>query len=219
VPPLKSFNIMTGEVASETYVMVKPDGVQRGLVGRIIQRFEDKGFRLLGLKMRMPTDDLLRRHYAALAGRPFFADLISYLSSGPVVCMCLALGGGGKTAAAPALARALIGPTDPTRASSGTIRGDFGLVPGRNVVHGADSSESARQEIGLWFSEGEVIQWDVAFGHAAADARLSSSKNSFSLPLTFFRSLLLTWLLLERVSWPFRRPWVRQSVRSLNFIF
>jgi nucleoside-diphosphate kinase len=149
---------------SETYVMVKPDGVQRGLVGRILQRFEDKGFRLLGLKLRLPTDELLRKHYAALANRPFFSDLMAYLSSGPVVCMCLGLSGEEAAKSAVPLARALIGPTDPTRASVGTIRGDYGLAPSRNVVHGADSSEAARSEIALWFANDEIIERKVAFG-------------------------------------------------------
>ena len=137
-----------------TYVMVKPDGVRRGLVGAILSRFEAKGFRLAGLRMRLPEEDTLRRHYAALADRPFFASLLAYVGSGPVVCLCLALGGDGGTSVT--VARALIGPTDPCEAPTGTIRGDFGLESGANVVHGADSAEAAEREIALWF-EGEGV--------------------------------------------------------------
>ena len=140
----------------KTYVMVKPDGVQRGLVGRIIQRFEDKGFRLIGLKMRLAPEDLLRNHYSELQEKPFFSTLMAYVGSGPVVCMCL------LARDAPEMARSLIGATDPMQASTGTIRGDYGLVSGRNVVHGADSKDSAEREIALWFNDDEIIEWEPA---------------------------------------------------------
>ena len=104
----------------KSYVMIKPDGVQRGLVGRIIQRFEDKGMVLLGLKMILASSDTLEEHYSELKERPFFGALMAYVSSGPVVCMCWA----GKNA--PSTARTLIGATDPLSADLGTIRGDFG---------------------------------------------------------------------------------------------
>ena len=138
--------------------MVKPDGVRRGLVGRILARFEDKGFRLAGLRLRLAPEELVRRHYAELADRPFFGSLLAYLGSGPVVCLCLAMGGpvdaDGSTVAA---ARALIGPTDPSEAPTGTIRGDFGLERGANVVHGSDSAASAEREIALWFDGDEMV--------------------------------------------------------------
>ena len=136
----------------QTYVMVKPDGVRRGLIGRIMQRFEDKGFRLCGLKMRMAPQELLKEHYSALINKPFFPQLMSYIGSGPVVCMCWT----GKDA--PFAARGLIGATDPLKASTGTIRGDFGLVSGRNIVHGSDSPDAAMKEISLWFAKEELLQ-------------------------------------------------------------
>lgn len=140
---------------NKTYIMVKPDGVQRGLVGRIIQRFEDKGFHLCAIKMVLAEESLLEEHYSELKDRPFFQSLMSYISSGPVVCMCWS--GGNRDA--PVAARSIIGATDPLRASTGTIRGDFGLVSGRNIVHGSDSGESAARELALWFSEEEILDW------------------------------------------------------------
>ena len=128
-----------------TYIMIKPDGVQRGLVGRIIKRFESAGFQLVGLKMCMPTKQILSEHYSELSERPFFSTLLAYVGSGPVVCMVW------KGEKAVARARNLIGKTDPANATSGTIRADMAAVPGRNVIHGADSSESAEREISIWF--------------------------------------------------------------------
>ncbi len=140
----------------QTYVMIKPDGVQRGLVGRVIQRFEDKGLQLVGLRMRTPTQDLLREHYAELTDKPFFDELITYVGSGPVVCMVW------KGPEAVKVARSLIGATNPQNAANGTIRGDFGLVSGRNVIHGADSAESAAKEIQLWFGDEDntLNEWE-----------------------------------------------------------
>ena len=142
----------------QTYVMVKPDGVQRGLVGRVIQKFEDKGLQLVGLRMRWPNQELLKEHYAALADKPFFDDLLDYVGSGPVVCMCWR----GREAVKEA--RRLIGATDPCQAAMGSIRGDLGQVAGRNLIHGADSVASAAREIALWFSDGEdlVCNWSSA---------------------------------------------------------
>ncbi len=140
----------------KTYVMIKPDGVHRGLVGKIIQRFEDKGMALIGLKMMQAQPALLEEHYEELKERPFFPALLDYIGSGPVVCMCWA----GKDA--PNTARTLIGATDPLKAGNGTIRGDFGQVSGRNVVHGSDSMASAERELALWFAEGEILQWQPA---------------------------------------------------------
>jgi nucleoside-diphosphate kinase len=137
----------------KTFVMVKPDGVRRGLVGSIIKRFEDKGLQLCGLKMMVAGDHLLQKHYVELKEMPFFSALLAYVASGPVVCMCW------RGEDAPHSARAIIGATDPFDAGAGTIRGDFGLVPGRNVVHGSDSPASASREIAVWFSEGELVDW------------------------------------------------------------
>lgn len=143
-----------------TYVMVKPDGVQRALVGRIIQKFEDKGMQLVGLRMRTPSEELLSEHYAELAEKPFFRDLLAYVGSGPVVCMCWQ----GREAVAEA--RRLIGATNPRDAEVGSIRGTFGLIAARNIIHGADSVESASREIALWFSDGDDInEWEQDAKH------------------------------------------------------
>ena len=127
--------------------MIKPDGVQRGLVGKILQRFECAGLQLIGLKMCTPTKDLLTEHYSELSERPFFRNLLAYVGSGPVVCMVW------KGDKAVLRARNLIGKTDPAEAMAGTIRADMAAVPGRNVIHGADSIESAEKEISIWFGK------------------------------------------------------------------
>ncbi|KAH6799570.1 hypothetical protein C2S51_036054 [Perilla frutescens var. frutescens] len=137
----------------ETYIMIKPDGVQRGLVGEIISRFEKKGFKLTGLKLFQCPKELAEEHYKDLQSKPFFPKLIGYITSGPVVCM--AWEGVGVVASA----RKLIGATNPLNAEPGTIRGDLAVQTGRNVVHGSDSPENGKREIGLWFKEGEVLEW------------------------------------------------------------
>ncbi|RZC60707.1 hypothetical protein C5167_022459 [Papaver somniferum] len=140
----------------ETYIMIKPDGVQRGLVGEIISRFERKGFKLTGLKLFQCPKELAEEHYKDLSSKPFFPSLIEYITSGPVVCM--AWEGVGIVPSA----RKLIGATNPLQAEPGTIRGDLAVQTGRNVVHGSDSPENGKREIDLWFNEGEVIQWTPA---------------------------------------------------------
>ncbi|XP_071710216.1 nucleoside diphosphate kinase 2, chloroplastic [Rutidosis leptorrhynchoides] len=137
----------------ESYIMIKPDGVQRGLVGEIITRFEKKGFKLKGLKLFQCPQDLAEEHYKDLSSKPFFPKLISYITSGPVVCM--AWEGVGVVASA----RKLIGATNPLQAEPGTIRGDLAVQTGRNVVHGSDSPENGKREIALWFKEGELADW------------------------------------------------------------
>lgn len=134
--------------------MIKPDGVQRGLVGEIISRFEKKGFLLKGLKLFQCPKDLAQEHYKDLKERPFFPKLIDYITSGPVVCM--AWEGDGVVASA----RKLIGSTNPLQAEPGTIRGDLAVQTGRNVVHGSDSPDNGKREIALWFKEGELAQWE-----------------------------------------------------------
>jgi nucleoside-diphosphate kinase len=136
---------MSNEV---TYVMVKPDGVQRGLVGEIIQRFERKGLQLVGLKQVVPSEEIARKHYAVHSERPFFSGLIKFITSGPVVCMAW------SGIDAIGVARNLIGSTNGREAAPGTIRGDFGMDIGYNMIHGSDASETAEFELGLWFSEG-----------------------------------------------------------------
>lgn len=122
--------------------MIKPDGVQRGLIGTIITKFESKGFKLKGLKLYQCSKELAETHYQELKEKPFFKKLVDYIVSGPVVCMVWE--GNGVVAAA----RTLIGKTDPLEALPGTIRGDFGIDKGRNVVHGSDSIENGLREIG-----------------------------------------------------------------------
>ncbi|XP_063986371.1 nucleoside diphosphate kinase [Diachasmimorpha longicaudata] len=139
-----------------TFIMIKPDGVQRGLVGKIIQRFEDKGFKLVAMKMVWPSEELLKKHYADLAARPFFPGLVKYMSSGPVVPMVWEGLNAVKTG------RVMLGETNPKDSAPGTIRGDFCIQVGRNIIHGSDSVDSAKHEIGLWFGEdkkSDVIDW------------------------------------------------------------
>nr|XP_025877982.1 nucleoside diphosphate kinase 2, chloroplastic isoform X2 [Oryza sativa Japonica Group] len=138
----------------QSYIMIKPDGVQRGLVGEIISRFEKKGFVLKGLKLFQCPKDLAQEHYKDLKEKPFFPGLIEYITSGPVVCM--AWEGNGVVASA----RKLIGATNPLQAEPGTIRGDLAVQTGRNVVHGSDSPDNGKREIALWFKEGELCEWE-----------------------------------------------------------
>ncbi|XP_076171161.1 nucleoside diphosphate kinase [Ptiloglossa arizonensis] len=149
------FNLIMAEIEERSFIMIKPDGVQRGLVGKIIQRFEDRGFKLVAMKMLWPTEDLLKQHYADLATRPFFSGLVKYMSSGPVVPMVWEGLDVVKTG------RVMLGETNPKDSAPGTIRGDFCIQVGRNVIHGSDSVESAKKEIKLWFGEDkkEVIDW------------------------------------------------------------
>lgn len=134
--------------------MIKPDGVQRGLVGEVISRFERKGFYLKGLKLFQCPEDLAKEHYTDLSSKPFYPDLVKYICSGPVVCMVWE--GKGVVASA----RTLIGATNPLESAPGTIRGDFAVEVGRNVIHGSDSIENGAREIGLWFGTGEgMAEW------------------------------------------------------------
>ncbi|KAK2971356.1 hypothetical protein RJ640_030322 [Escallonia rubra] len=130
------------EQVEETYIMIKPDGVQRGLVGEVISRFEKKGFKLTGLKLFHCPKDLAEEHYKDLKSKSFFPKLIDYITSGPVVCM------GWEGIGVVASARKLIGATNPLQAEPGTIRGDLAVQTGRNVVHGSDSPENGKREIG-----------------------------------------------------------------------
>ena len=127
---------MSGE---RTYIMVKPDGVQRGLVGEIISRFEKRGFLLRALKLATPTEDLLRKHYSDLTEKVFFPKLLKYMLSGPVVCMVW------EGTGVVATGRVMLGETQPLKSAPGTIRGDFCIDVGRNVCHGSDSVESAKK--------------------------------------------------------------------------
>ncbi len=136
-----------------TFLAVKPDGVQRGLVGEIIRRFESKGFTLVGLKLLKVSKELAENHYAVHRERPFFAGLVEFITSGPVVAMVWE--GKGVIASA----RKIIGATNPLNSEPGTIRGDFGVDIGRNLIHGSDAPETAVTEIKLWFKDDELVSW------------------------------------------------------------
>jgi nucleoside-diphosphate kinase len=128
-----------------TYVMVKPDGVARGLVGEVVSRFERKGLTLENMRMLTITEDLAGRHYAEHTEKPFFGELVEFITSGPVVAMEWS----GESAVA--VSRTLMGGTNPAEAAPGTIRGDFGVVITHNLVHGSDSVESAERELTIFF--------------------------------------------------------------------
>jgi len=136
-----------------TFIMVKPDGVQRGLVGDIVKRFEQKGFKLVAMKFMWAKEDHLKKHYEDLAARPFFAGLVKYMASGPVVPMVWEGLNVVKTG------RQMLGETDPAKSLPGTIRGDYCIQVGRNIIHGSDSVESAKHEINLWFKPEELVAW------------------------------------------------------------
>ena len=136
-----------------TFVMIKPDGVQRGLVGKIIQRIEEKGFKIVALKMGVVSAETAREHYAEHSGKKFYQALVDFITSGPSVS--LVVEGRGAVAAM----RKMNGATNPAEAVPGTIRGDFGLETGRNVVHGSDSPASAEREIALHFSQSELLSY------------------------------------------------------------
>jgi len=136
-----------------TFLAIKPDGVQRSLVGDIIRRFEVKGFTLVGLKLTNVSRELAEKHYEVHKERPFFSSLIEFITSGPVVAMVWE--GDGVVASA----RKIIGATNPLNAEPGTIRGDFGVDVGRNLIHGSDAIETAQREINLWFEQEELVNW------------------------------------------------------------
>jgi len=136
-----------------TYIMIKPDGVQRGLVGEIIKRFEQRGYKLGALKLYQANEDLLRKHYGDLQEKPFFPGLLKYMTSGPVTCMVWE----GENVVR--MGRQMLGETNPQASAPGTIRGDFSIVVGRNICHGSDSVASAEKEIKLWFDDNEVLAW------------------------------------------------------------
>merc|ERR1712135_129839 len=137
-----------------TFIAIKPDGVQRGLVGKIISRFEAKGFKLVALKQMTASKEHLEKHYADLSSRSFFPGLVKYMASGPVVAMVWEGQNAVKTG------RKMLGETNPADSAPGTIRGDFCIQVGRNICHGSDSVESANKEIKLWFTDEELNDWE-----------------------------------------------------------
>lgn len=128
-----------------TFIMVKPDGVQRGLVGEVIGRLERKGFNLERIQMLQPTEEIAREHYAEHVEKPFFPELLEFITSGPVVAMEWS----GESAVS--AARNIMGATNPAEATPGSIRGDLATVVTENIVHGSDSTESAQRELSIWF--------------------------------------------------------------------
>ncbi|KAG0646641.1 Nucleoside diphosphate kinase, partial [Hyphodiscus hymeniophilus] len=140
----------------QTFIAIKPDGVQRGLVGPIITRFEQRGYKLAAIKLMTASQEHLEKHYEDLSSKPFFPGLIKYMGSGPICAMVWEGRDAVKTG------RALLGATNPLASQPGTIRGDFAIDVGRNVCHGSDSVENAKKEIALWFKEGEVQSWKSA---------------------------------------------------------
>ena len=141
-----------GTNQERTFLAVKPDGVQRGLVGDIIARFEKRGYKLVGLKMVWPTEEMAAAHYADLSKKPFYKGLCKFFSSGPIVCMCWE----GKDIIKQG--RQMLGETQPLASKPGSIRGDYSIDLGRNICHGSDSPESAAHELKMWFPEG-VNDW------------------------------------------------------------
>ena len=139
----------------QTLVIVKPDGVQRGLVGEVISRFERRGMKLAGLRLIEIDRPLAERHYAVHEGKPFYEGLLSYITSGPVVVMAV------EGPDAIATVRRIVGATKSNEAAPGTIRGDFALTVGRNIIHASDAPETAQFELGLYF-EGALLQYEKA---------------------------------------------------------
>jgi nucleoside-diphosphate kinase len=138
----------------KTFIMVKPDGVQRNLVGDIVQRFEKKGFKLAAAKLMQISPELAEEHYGEHKDKPFFGELTGFITSGPVFAMVWE----GENVIA--TARKMMGATNPAESDIGTVRGDFGLTVGKNVIHGSDSPESAEREIGLFFNKEDLVSYN-----------------------------------------------------------
>ncbi|WNS74032.1 nucleoside-diphosphate kinase [Bacillus sp. DTU_2020_1000418_1_SI_GHA_SEK_038] len=137
----------------KTFLMVKPDGVQRNLIGEIVARFEKKGFQLVGGKLMSISKELAEQHYGEHKERPFFGELVDFITSGPVFAMVWE----GENVIA--TARQMMGATNPKDAAPGTIRGDFAATVGKNIIHGSDSPASAEREIGLFFNQAELVEY------------------------------------------------------------
>ena len=142
-----------GNVMEQTLVLVKPDGVQRGLAGEVISRLERRGLKLVAMKLMRVGESLAKQHYGEHVERPFFPGLVSFITSGPIVAMAWQ----GENAIS--LARQTMGATNPVDSAPGTIRGDLGVNIGRNIVHGSDGPESAQRELNLFFQPGEILDY------------------------------------------------------------
>lgn len=137
-----------------TFVMIKPDAFQRGLVGEVVSRIEDRGLKLVGMKLLVPSQEQGEKHYAEHSDEPFYDDLVGFITSGPAVPMVVE----GENAVS--VVRDMIGATDPAEASPGTVRGDLALDIGRNCVHAADAPETAEREISIYFDEDEIESYE-----------------------------------------------------------
>jgi nucleoside-diphosphate kinase len=137
-----------------TLIILKPDAVQRGLMGRIISRFEDKGLQVVGCKLMKISQELASRHYADHQGKPFYDGLVRFMTSSPVLVLAI------RGVGAIAISRKLMGATFGSKAEAGTIRGDFGVSNSFNLIHGSDSPEAAAKELGLFFADGETLSYD-----------------------------------------------------------
>lgn len=140
----------------QTLVLVKPDGVQRGLIGEVISRLERRGLKLVAMKFMQISEEMAKQHYGEHEGKPFFDGLISFITSAPVVAMVWEGGG------AIATVRTTMGATKPSESTPGSIRGDFGLDVGRNIIHGSANAEDAAKEVNLFFDASEIISWERA---------------------------------------------------------
>jgi nucleoside-diphosphate kinase len=141
-------------VTERTLVLVKPDGVQRLLVGRIVSRFEERGLKIVGLRLVRVDRSLAERHYAVHAGKPFFEGLLAFITSGPLVAMVL------EGPQAIAVVRSMVGATRPAEAAPGTIRGDLALETAQNLIHASDGPETATAEVALWFGADELLTYE-----------------------------------------------------------
>ncbi|XP_014675636.1 PREDICTED: nucleoside diphosphate kinase A 2-like [Priapulus caudatus] len=150
------FSPVMDKYMERTFIAIKPDGVHRGLIGDIMKRFEQKGFKLVAAKFMQASEDHLKVHYKDLSSKPFFTGLVKYMASGPVFAMVWEGLNVVKTG------RNMLGATNPADSSAGTIRGDYCVQVGRNICHGSDSVESAKHEIALWFKPEELVRWKPA---------------------------------------------------------
>jgi len=141
-------------IMEKEFILFKPDAVQRGLIGELLKRIEAKGLRLLAMKFMQVDEDLAEKHYEVHKDKPFFPGLVEFITSGPVVALAVS----GNDAVK--ITRTIVGATNPADAAPGTIRGDFGMDIGRNLIHASDSVENAEYELGLYFDDEEYITWE-----------------------------------------------------------
>jgi nucleoside-diphosphate kinase len=141
-------------LAERTLILIKPDGVQRALIGKIVDRYESRGLRICGMKLMRVSRELAEQHYEVHRDKPFFGGLIEFITSSPLVAMCI------EGPNAIAVCREVNGATRPPQAAPGSIRGDLALETGHNLVHGSDSPETAEREVALWFKQGELVDYE-----------------------------------------------------------